>query len=328
MGDKVRIVRSGVPPLDVQAPIALAAGNFDGLHRGHQDVIHSARGAAGIRRGQAWVLTFEPHPLQILRPEVAPPMLMTGERKLERLAELELDGVLVLPFTRRFSRLSPGDFVVALRRTVPALRHMTVGRDWRFGFQAEGTVDTLRRLGAEHGFEVTAVPPRQVDGAPVSSTRLRQAVYRGDFEAYRRLAGEPYCLTGTVIGGRKVGRQLGFPTANFLPEMSVLPPRGVFAVSLETDGIRHWGAGYYGHRSLDDTTPPRDIFEAYLFDFDGDLYGARIEVRLFSYIRPDRRFESHDALQAQIAADTAAIRRLLEDHRAGLTPAAPPPTTG
>jgi riboflavin kinase/FMN adenylyltransferase len=232
-------------------------------------------------------------------------------RKLAILEQLGVDGVWVLPFSRDLSRTEPDAFIDRVCRTLPTLRQLVVGPDWRFGRNAGGGASELRLLAGQYGFEPVISKPFLVDGVRVSSTLIRQAVQAGEFEKAQTLLGRPYTLTGQVIHGRQVGRKLGFPTANILPDQVVLPPHGVYAVETEIAGEPYGGAGYYGHRSVDPEENQTYFVEVYLFDFDRDIYGQSIGIRLLSYIRPDQRFDSYDALVAQIQRDTKAIRLIL-----------------
>lgn len=307
----MKIVRALEPPLAVAAPLYVAAGMFDGVHRGHQAVIGAAVEAAAREGGEAWVLTFDPHPLAVINPDRTPPNLTPLPRRLELIEALGIDGILVVPFTRAFSHLDPDAFLAALHRAFPTLRQITVGPDWRFGRNAAGDTNHLRRLAPAHGFEAVIAPNQQHQGAKISSTAIRDAIREGRFEEAGALLGRPFSVFGTVVAGRQVGRKLGFPTANIVPDQDVLPPHGVFAVQVAVNGRLHPGAAYYGHRSLDPERDQQYVLESFLFDMEEDLYGKPIEVRLLSFIRPDQRFDSEAALKAQITQDTKTIRSIL-----------------
>ena len=257
------------------------------------------------------MLTFNPHPSRIVNPDDAPPMLTSDDEKRRAIRETEPNGLLELPFTEELSRHEPHTFITQLTRAIPTLRAFVVGPDWRFGQGATGSVDLLALIGEEKDFEVIIAPPLHWDGMPVSSTRIRQAIAAGNFEAVEQMLGRPYALAGEVVPGRQVGRQLGFPTANIVPVHGVLPPHGVFAVKVDIDGRMVSGAAYYGHRSAHPEQAGQYFFEVYLFDFDADLYGRHIVIQIVAYIRPDRRFDSEDALKRQIEADTVAVREIL-----------------
>ena len=308
----MKVVRSLEHPVDADAPLHVAAGMFDGVHRGHQHVIQQTIDRAASSDGQAWVLTFDPHPLTVTAPECVPPSLTALPRKLELIEALGVDGVLVLPFTQALSQLAPADFIAALCDALPTLRELIIGPDWRFGRNAAGTAETAKDYGDSHGFDVTVVEKQLLDGEKISSTAIRTAILDGRFEDAQVLLGRPFTIYGDVVHGRKVGRRIGFPTANIVPHQDILPPHGVFAVEAEIDGAIIPGAAYYGHRSLDPDTEQQYFLETYLFDFDEDIYDHQIGVRLVAFIRPDQRFDDEDELKAQIQKDTEAIRKALE----------------
>ena len=294
----------------VRRPLSLAIGFLDGLHLGHQRILRRVRDAAEGEDGEGWALTFEPHPLKIIRPAAAPPLLLTPAQKIEHLAAAGLDGCLILPFTAEFAALEPEIFVAELVRHAPTLRRVAVGPNWTFGHQARGTPDLLRALAAQHGFIADVAEPVMLDGAPVSSTRVRQAVRAGDLPRARRLLGYPPALVGRVVPGRQIGRKWGFPTANLLPENELLPPPGIYAARAKLDGARHDAAVYIGHRPTFGDTPA-SVIEAHLLDFQGDLYGAPMELTFYERLRSDQRFADPAALVRQIERDIAAARAVL-----------------
>jgi len=304
----VNIVRTLDCPVSGADRMVVAVGNFDGVHRGHRKVLEQCRRLASESEAQSWALTFDPHPQRVLRPEQPLPLLMSLDEKLERIASLGMDGVLVVPFDKTFSTLKPPEFIASLTKTLPGLTHMVVGPNWRFGHQAAGTVDTLAELGETAGFKVAICEPCIHDGAPISSTRLRNAVQSGRLDEFRTMSGRPFRLLGTVLRGKQVGRALGFPTANLEPSVEVLPPYGVFAVQVGFENRQIPGAGYFCCRARGESAATQNLFESYLFDFDGDLYGKTIAVDVLAFIRPDRKFESEAALQKQIQVDIEAIR--------------------
>lgn len=288
-------------------PVSLAVGVFDGFHRGHQQVVARAEEDARTHDGETWLLTFEPNPLQVLHPERTPPRLVTPERR-RRLAEAQgLDGFIQHPFTPAFSHLSPEAFVEYLIQRIPTLRSLTVGANWRFGFQACGDVHLLKALGARHGFEVHAANPVLHDGRPISSTRIRKALLSGDVAKAREMLGRCYAIEGPVVHGEQTGRRLGFPTANVAVENELIPPDGIYAVLVGLDGARLPGAGYRGKSNPGDGT----IFEVHLLDYQGDLYGRHLEVHFQARHREDRRFASEADLIDQIGRDVASIRARL-----------------
>ena len=292
-------------------PVVLAAGSFDGVHRGHQYVIHQAIERAAFLDGEAWVMTFHPHPSKVLRPHIAHPMLTNDDEKRRRIRDLHPHGLLELGFTEELASQEPADFIRSLVENIPTLLDFVVGPDWRFGRGALGNATLLTQLGEKFGFDVRVVPSVEWNEAPISSTRIRKGITDGQFEAVTEMMGRHYELQGMVVRGRQVGRQLKYPTANIVPSHGVLPPHGVYAVTCNTDDLELIGAGYYGHRSARPNRDEEFFFEVYLFDFSDDLYGKTIRINLVSFIRPDRYFDDDTELQQQIKADTEAVKLAL-----------------
>lgn len=293
---------------DLQAatkPVVLAAGVFDGVHRGHLAVIETAIADAKRRNGEAWALTFDPHPQRVLRPETAPLMLTSTPHKLELLSHTGLDGVVVQPFTRELAALEPEAFIDFLRDSVPGHASLVVGFNFNFGRRARGDTGMLRDLGTQHGFDVHIVGGLQWHGEGISSTRIRQAITAGKLDDAAAMLGRPFGVLGRVVRGKQLGRQLGFPTANVLPDNEVRPPPGSYAVRARVHGAWVDAAGYIGHR--DRGFGPE--IEVHLLDRSLDLYGAEMEVTFLTLLRPDQQFDSLDALKAQIGRDVAAARR-------------------
>lgn len=294
-------------------PIVLAAGFFDGLHRGHRKVLDATITEARAHDGQAWVLTFDPHPLRVLGPRTAPPLLSSTKHKLLMLSRLELDGCLVMRFTPKLAAQSPQQFVRQLCRNIPQLAAIFVGRNWRFGYRGTGDVQSLTRLGHEFGFRVQAMLPVMRRGQPVSSTRIREEVRKGNLSEARILLGRPFSVLGSVEQGLTLGRKLGFPTANLDTQNEALPPTGVYAVFAETRGRRHKAVLNLGRRpTVRKGGETRPILELHLLDFDGDLYGEDIEVFFARRLRDEHCFATTDLLQAQISRDVERARRLLK----------------
>lgn len=297
-------------------PVILAAGFFDGIHRGHQRVLAEAVAAARRAGGEAWVLTFDVHPLEVLRPDSAPRLLMCNRHKLLWLERCGIDACLLLPFRRRTAGLEPEEFVARLHAALPTLRAILVGRHWRFGRGGRGNPRLLSRLGRERGFEVRVMRHSVQEGVAVSSTRVRSAVQAGDLPRAREMLGRPFSVLGTVKRGRSVGRTLGYPTANLALCNEALPPRGVYAVrALITRGRPGAdlldGVLNFGLRPTFAGTATEPVPELHLFDVNLDLYGCEIEVFFVERLRPERRFASAEDLRRQIAADVGKARRIL-----------------
>lgn len=294
---------SGLPPY-VRGTV-VTVGTFDGVHLGHQAILRDVRGRARARNGRAVLLTFDPHPLRVVRPEVAPPLLTLPNEKKEILAQLGLDYAAFVAFTPEFSRYSPEQFVedIVVPRFRPA--EVVIGYDHGFGRGRAGDVSVLERLGRIHGFDVSVVGGVEAGGSPASSTRVRQAVAAGDMEGAAAGLGRPYSFRGTVIRGLGRGRTLGFPTANLTPPPpdKLLPAEGIYTVratlgSERADGLLHLGA-----RPTFAGSPP--AIELFLIDFERDIYGERVIVDVLHRLREVRTFASGDDLAAQMRRDLA-----------------------
>ena len=303
----------------LNVPIMLAAGFFDGVHKGHQDVLSSTVKRAREVGGQAWALTFDRHPLAILAPSKAPPLLNTKEERLVRLDAIGLDGVLLLPFTRRLALLTPEAFVKWLcgeeARTPPHMRLSEVrcGANWHFGRRAEGTPEMLAQYGKAYGFSVTIVKYAEYQGEEISSTRIRQAIGAGRIEDATAMLGYPYALSGTVLQGRGAGQQLGFATANIQPHAEVLPPFGVYATRSRVDGKTYDSISNFGTAPTFGA-PVNPVLETHLLDYaGGGLYGQQIEVALLGRIRDEQTFPSPADLTAQIQRDIQAAKRFWDE---------------
>ncbi|MCL1919735.1 MAG: riboflavin biosynthesis protein RibF [Kiritimatiellaeota bacterium] len=292
--------------LDV--PVMLAAGFFDGVHRGHQDVLNATVERAREAGGQAWALTFDRHAFAVLAPSKAPPLLNTLEGRLARLEALGLDGVLLLPFTRALALLTPEAFVKRLcgeesRAHPPCLSEIRCGANWRFGRRAEGTPESLEQYGRAYGFRVVVVKYAEYQGAEISSTRIRQAIAEGRVADARAMLGYPYALTGTVVRGRGAGRQLGFATANIRPLAAVLPPPGVYATRTRVGGTVYNSVSNFGTAPTF-AAPAGPALETHLLGYPGgDLYGQSLEVSLLARLRDERTFDSPADLTAQVRRD-------------------------
>lgn len=291
-------------------PIVLAIGFFDGVHRGHRAVIEKTLARAKEVRGQAWVLTFDPHPMKVLNPTGAPPLLTSTRHKLEILSQSGLTGVVVMPFTRRLADLSPEGFVDRLKVCTPTLVEVLVGENWRFGRHGLGTPAVLARLCRPMKIRVRVIRPVRQARRPVSSTRVRQEVVQGHLCAAEMLLGRPFSVLGTVVHGRGIGHKIGFPTANLDPHGEALPPFGVYAVQARLGGKLRDGVLSIGVRP---TFPCRGkakpCFELHLPGIHRNLYGMDIEVIFRAKLRNERRFASVGALKRQIVRDIARAKQ-------------------
>ena len=285
-------------------------GNYDGVHRGHQHMIAAVRARASELGVPAVVVTFEPTPREFFEGPAAPSRLTRLREKLQALALYGVDRVVVLRFDRRMQGMGADEFVQRLLVDGLGVRHMVVGHDFHFARRREGTIETLRAAGAAHGFTVAEVGQFLLEGERVSSSLVREALNRGDLERATRLLGRPYRMAGRVRLGKRLGRTLGYPTANLALQRKVVPLWGIFAVRVSGAGLVDYPAvSSLGTRPTVNGTDP--LLEVHLFDFDGDLYGRHLDVDFVARLRDEQKFESLDALVAQMNRDAAAARALL-----------------
>lgn len=301
---------SGLPPT-VEATV-VTVGTFDGVHRGHQAVLSRLAARSRETGWKGVLVTFEPHPLEVVNPAAARPLLTVGAERLEVLAESGIDYCAVVPFTTMLSHYTAEQFVETVLLGRFRMRELLSGYDNGFGRGREGDVETLRAIGARRGFRVEVVPPMSGDdGRPISSTSIRRAVAGGDLRSAAAGLGRPYSVSGIVTRGRQRGRIMGFPTINLpLPSpRKLLPPEGVYAVRVQTPAGPFGGMMNLGPRP---TFGETDVtLETHLFDADGDWYGAHVRVEFVARLRDTQKFDGIDALKAQLARDEEQARRVL-----------------
>ena len=301
----MRVFRSFSRP--VPGPTAVAIGNFDGVHRGHGALLGRLGDVAREFSLPPTILTFEPHPREFFSPASAPARLTTLREKLELLAAAGIEQAMVCRFNAAFAALSADQFIERVLVDGLRIRHLIIGDDFRFGKGRSGDFSLLQQAGAAHGFAVEAMGSVTVDGERVSSSGVRAALAAGEMEHAARLLGRPYIIDGQVAHGDKIGRQLGFATANIRIKHNPLPMTGVFAVEVSGLGDQPLpGVANLGIRPTVGGTRP--LLEVHLFDFDRDIYGKHISVRFVHKLRTEQRFPNFDALKAQIAADAVAAR--------------------
>jgi riboflavin kinase/FMN adenylyltransferase len=285
-------------------------GNYDGVHLGHQHMLAAVRARADALGVPAAVITFEPTPREFFEGPTAPSRLTRLREKLQALELYGVDRVLVLRFDRRMQGMAATEFVDRLLVEGLGVRHVVVGHDFHFARRREGTIATLRDAGARHGFTVQEVDQFLLQGERVSSSLLREALNWGDLDRAGRLLGRPYRMAGRVRRGQQLGRTLGYPTANLALHRKVVPLWGIFAVRVHGAGlVDHPAVVSLGTRPTINGTDP--LLEVHVFDFDGDLYGRYLNVDFVQRLRDEQKFDSLDALVAQMHRDAAAARTIL-----------------
>lgn len=302
----------------IRKPIIAAAGFFDGVHLGHCKVIGQAISEAEKIGGQVWVITFQKHPMRVLNPVAAPPLLTATEHKTRILERLNIDGCLILPFNQAIAQTAPEIFVQQLLDNSPPLAGLVVGQNWHFGHKGQGNPTMISRLIRNSTLKLSVAKPRIWKGEPISSTRIRTAVLRGNIEDATAMLGRPFSVLGTVKHGSGIGHSLGFPTANLDAHHEVLPPFGVYAArmlisnKISSNKKVYNGILNFGIRPTfteDNTQKP--ILELHIMDFEQDLYGVDIEIFFVAKIRNEKKFSSVTSLRKQISADVAQAEAIL-----------------
>ena len=315
-------------PATWRSPV-LALGNFDGLHRGHVKIIERIQRGAGERGGTSVVLTFDPHPPRVLRPDKAPSLLMTKAQKLDALARAGIQGAAVVKFTRDMSQWEPEKFVRTVLVEWLRVAEVWVGADFLFGRDRSGNFTLLRSLGAQQGFRVEKIDPIRYKDFVVSSTRIRRLVAEGRVDEAAALLGHQYAIEGTVVEGAKRGREIGFPTANLSTPNELIPPHGVYATAVTIDGALHPSVTNIGQRPTFGDRLTTTI-ETHVLPFDSrrggdaaaplaqglrpplDLYGRTLRLAFVQRLRDERKFPDIESLQDQIAADVRRATRLFD----------------
>lgn len=305
-----RFDSGGVLPERLRGGVA-ALGNFDGFHLGHQAVVGRAMAQAAARGVPALVVTFDPHPARLFRPDAPPFALTTVDQRLRLFADAGVDAATVLTFDKAFAEVTAQEFMADWLQRRLGLSGVVTGDDFTFGKGRGGSVNLLAADGPKHGFTAeTVAPVCAADGQMISSTRIREALQAGAPETAAALLTRPFTIEGIVEHGDKRGRTIDFPTANLQLGPYLRPAYGVYAVRARlADGSVIDGVANLGVRPM--FTPPKELLETYLFDWSGDLYGQTIGVELHHFIRPEWTLDGLDALKAQIARDCDEARRLL-----------------
>jgi riboflavin kinase/FMN adenylyltransferase len=308
---------------DFSIPLAdcsiVTVGNFDGVHRGHQEIFRQVVEQARSDNATAVVVTFNPHPLRLLQPEQHRfSLLTTEEQKRGLIQQSGIDLLLIIPFTKEFAAWSARQFVRQVLHGCLNARHLVIGRDYAFGRGREGNEDFLIQIGQELGFSVKTVDSVMEDGLMFSSTAVRKLVEDGLVADAAKLLGRFYSISGQVVHGREMGRSIGFPTANISTENEQLPADGAYAVWVMLDGIARMGACSVGMNPTFDAN--RRTVEVFLLDFDANLYGCKLELHFVERLRGVCKFENVQALMEQIHKDVALTRKLLSNSLAPVSP--------
>ena len=306
----MEILRS-IPELErLRGPVFLAIGVFDGVHRGHQAVISTSADHARAANGTPVVVTFDPHPEKVLRPQAAPHLLSATQHKIALIRALGVEHLLIIRFDKQFAATEPEDFVQKLVAHSKPLREICVGHEWSFGKNRRGNLALLKNLGAKFNFDVVGIQPVKINGAVVSSTAIREAVEKGDLTKGAEMLGREYTILGRVTRGDNLGKKIGFPTANLSAHSEQFPPNGVYVAEARIDGELHRGVINLGIRPTVSSGKSERVLEIHLFDFNRDIYGQDVEVHFLKFLRPEKKFENLDALVQQIRHDVEQARQL------------------
>lgn len=298
------------------APLPFAvvtSGTFDGVHIGHRKILSRLKEIAAKNNGQSVVLTYWPHPRLVLYPDQTDlKLLNTFEEKAELLEDLGIDHLIKIPFTKSFSRLSGDTFTRKVLVEKIGTKKLVIGYDHRFGKNREGSFEYLKENAHKYGFEVEEIPPQDIDDVTVSSTKIRKALQEGHVHEARNFLGNYYQLTGIVVHGDKIGRSLGFPTANIQVEHSfkLIPAEGIYAVTVIIDKKKFKGMLYIGRRPT--LNKVEQNIEVNIFDFNSDIYGKPVKINFVQQIRSDTKFESLEQLKAQLALDREEAFKVLQ----------------
>lgn len=291
----------------------VTSGTFDGVHLGHQRILTRLKEVAQKYGGETVVITFWPHPRLVLYPDDnSLRLLNTFEEKAELIKEQGIQHLVRIPFTREFSNLSSVEFITKILVETIGTKKLVIGYDHRFGHNREGSFEELKLNGPRYGFDVEEIPRQDVDHVAVSSTKIRHALEQGDIVTANQLLGKPYLLTGRVIKGDKIGRLIGFPTANLEidSQLKLIPADGIYAVTVRHGNVKHGGMLYIGYRPT--IGGSHKSIEVNIFNFDSDIYGESLTLHIHTLIRMDTRFNDLDDLRKQLEHDKQEALRILK----------------
>jgi riboflavin kinase/FMN adenylyltransferase len=297
--------------------LCVTLGIYDGVHLGHQKIIRRVIERAARMGGTSGDVTFDPHPREVLMPDTAPDLLTSTGKKKELIEALGVDALCLIRFTPEFARMEARQFVK--RFLVDALRVKLIveGYDWRFGKDRSGDVNLLREMGNKNGYEVEQLDGEELEGEILSSTLIRRLVLDGDLERAGRRLGRRYSITGDIVEGSHLGREIGFPTANIEPHHEAIPPDGVYAVWVDVGGTRKRGTLNIGYRPTVTEERKRTV-EVHIMDFYQDIYNEEIEVTFVEKLREEEKFPSIEALTGQIKKDVEKARNILVEQSGGM----------
>src|SRR3954453_2221508 len=306
----MKTLRSVSELSQLPGPLFIAIGVFDGVHLGHQAVISTSAEHALAENGTPVVVTFDPHPEKVLRPQKAPHLLTATSHKIALIQTLGVRHLLVIPFNTQFAATEPEDFVQQLVQHSNPLREICVGHEWSFGKNRRGNLELLTKVGATFDFNVVGIRPVTLQGEIISSTTIRRAVETGDLKKAAAMLGREYAILGTVVHGDDLGKKIGFPTANLSAHSEQFPQNGVYFAEASLDGVVYPGVVNLGYRPTISSERSDRILEVYLLDFNRNVYGKDLELRFIRYLRPEKKFENVDALVRQIECDVQQAREL------------------
>lgn len=297
-------------------PNAVATqGTFDGVHIGHQKILERLGNIAKQKNGETVLLTFFPHPRMVLQPDDNTLRLLhTEAEKIEHMEKAGIDHLLIIPFTKEFSRQTSYEFVRDVLVNKVGVKTLVIGYDHRFGKNREGNMEDLKQYATEFNFEVEEIPAQDIDDITVSSTKIRNALVHGDVDTAKRYLGYNYPVSGKVVEGNSVGKKIGFPTANIIVEKTykLIPGDGVYAVLVNVDGETHGGMANIGNQPTFDNRP--HAFEVNIFGFDKNIYNKDITIEFVSRIRSEMKFDSVDSLITQLNRDKSAALNILNEN--------------
>ena len=297
---------------EIRNPV-LTIGTFDGVHVGHQKIIQQINKEADKLNGESVLLTFYPHPRIVLNPKNhGLSLIQTQEEKLKKLEKFGLKNIIVIPFTPEFANLSAKDFVLKYLVEKLKVKNIIIGYDHQFGKNREGGVDFLNKISEKHGFKVTEIPAQEINDVNISSTIIRKAIENGDMPIANKYLGENFSIQGSVVKGQQLGRTIGFPTANIeiTDTTKIIPPKGVYHVSVEVKGVKYYGMMNIGERPTVSDSGIKSI-EVNIFDFDKEIYGEITTISIFEKVRDEIKFNSIEELKNQLKIDEKHCHNLL-----------------